>query len=219
MTYEVSLTKWRVVTLAVAVCCLGGLLFFSGMLVGLGLWKPTLEELALAKEYRQRELAAKQAPVKTPSTTVAAATTLEHGAPAAPPTAEPAAPAEHENASQPGTAQPAAAQPAQSGAASPPPQIAPAVHEAEATPGTEDPSQFVLQVGSFRDAKNAKQLQSDLTAKGYPATVFEALDSEQRMWHVVRIGHYQDLASAAHEAAIIGGKEQLQALIRRGGRL
>src|SRR5436305_1076074 len=103
MTYEVTLTKWRTVTLSAAVICLAGLLFVCGVLVGLGLWKPTMDEIALAK--------------------------------------------------------------------------------------------------------------------GYKASIFDALDSERRMWHVVRIGRYQDVASAAVDAARIGGKEQLQALIRRGGRL
>ena len=211
MTYEVTLSKWRVVTLAAAVTVLGTLLFVSGILVGLGLWRPTMEEIALAREYRQRELAGKQAAaVKAPAVQpiAAAAAPAHEPAPAAPPAAQPASPQapppEHENTAP---------------AAAPPPAIASPVHEAEAAPAAADPTQFVLQVGSFRDAKNAQQLQSDLKAKGYQATVFDALDSDQRMWHVVRIGRYQDVASAAVDAARIGDKEQLQALIRRGGRL
>jgi cell division protein FtsN len=195
------------VTLAAAVIVLGGLLFFSGVLVGLGLWKPTMDEIALAKEYRQREQAARQAPVKPPVAPVAAVA-APAPAPATPPS-QPAAPAEHESAA-PATA------PAPTPAPASPPQISPAAQAADAAA---DSSQFVLQVGSFRDAKNAQQLQSELKAKGYPATVFDAMDSDQRMWHVVRIGHYQDVASAAVEAARIGDQERLQALIRRGGRL
>jgi len=76
-----------------------------------------------------------------------------------------------------------------------------------------------VQIGSFRDAKNAKQLQDELNGRGYQATVFNARDSEQRMWHAVRVGRYQDLASATSDAAKIGNKEQMQVLIRRGDRL
>jgi cell division septation protein DedD len=76
-----------------------------------------------------------------------------------------------------------------------------------------------VQIGSFRDARNAKQLQDELNGRGYQATVFNARDSGQRMWHAVRVGRYQDLASATSDAAKIGHKEQMPVLIRRGDRL
>ena len=203
MTYEISLTKGRGIALGAAVCCLSVLLFTSGVLVGIGLWKPSREEIAMAKEYRQREVAAKHVVSTLPAKAeVSAAVPAPVPAVAAPP--EPAMPVAHDT---PPPAPLAAA-----------PAVA-AVQEAEAAPAAIEPSAFVLQVGSFRDVKNAQQLQSDLKAKGYPATVFNALDSDQRMWHVVRIGRYQDLASAADDAAKIVDKEQLQALIKRGGRL
>jgi cell division septation protein DedD len=202
MTYEISLTKARGIALGAAVCCLSVLLFTSGVLVGIGLWKPSREEIAMAKEYRQREAAARHV-VSTLPAKADASLTVPASVPAAVPL-EAAAPVAHDSVP------PAISAPA--------PAVA-AVQEAEAAPDATELSAFVLQVGSFRDVKNAQQLQSDLKAKGYPATVFNALDSDQRMWHVVRIGRYQDLASAADDAAKIGDKEQLQALIKRGGRL
>lgn len=202
MTYEISLTKGRGIALGAAVCCLSVLLFTSGVLVGIGLWKPSREEIAMAKEYRQREVAARHAVSTLPAKVEAPAAIPAPVSAAAPP--EAAAPVAHDSPA------PAVSAPAPATAA---------VQEAEVTPAAAEPSAFVLQVGSFRDVKNAQQLQSDLKAKGYPATVFNALDSDQRMWHVVRIGRYQDLASAADDAAKIGDKEQLQALIKRGGRL
>src|SRR3954447_22991781 len=93
MTYEVKFTRWRAVTLGLGVFFLAVLLFFSGVLVGLGLWRPTMEELALAREYRQRELAAKQGAVKPPAPTVVAAAPPEHAAPAQEPSHDTPAPA------------------------------------------------------------------------------------------------------------------------------
>jgi cell division protein FtsN len=184
------------------VLCLAVLLFVSGLLVGVGLWKPAQDELALAREYRERMRVAVPA-LKTPAV-------------AAPVPAPPKL--TNQPVEQAATPAPSPAPAPAAPAATPPAPAPPAAPKTEA-PETAAENAFVLQVGSFRDAKNAQQLQADLNGKGYQASVFNALDSEQRMWHVVRIGHYQDLAAAAQEAQKIGDKEQLQALIRRAGRL
>jgi cell division protein FtsN len=202
MTYEIALTKWRAVALVAITCCLAGLLFFCGVLVGVGLWQPTREEIQMAREYRRQHQPAAPAPVQA-----AAAASVP------PPQAAAIAAPAH------AAAEPVAPAPAEHPAPSIPPPAAPAAHETPVQTAAVEPLPFVLQVGSFRDPKNAKQLQTELAGKGYQATVFNALDSEQRMWHVVRVGHYQDVASAASDAAKIGDKEQLQALIRRGDRL
>jgi len=184
--------------LLAAVCCLAALLFFGGVPVGVGLWQPMREEIEMAKEYLLRQpntQAAVQAPTAAP-------------APAPEQAAAPGPPRE--------TAAPANAAPP----TPPPASLASlAAHESKAQPAADEPPPFVVQIGSFRDAKNAKQLQDELNGRGYQATVFNALDSEQRMWHVVRVGRYQDSASAASDAAKIGDKEQMQVLIRRGDRL
>jgi hypothetical protein len=65
---------------------------------------------------------------------------------------------------------------------------------------------FALQVGSFLDPKNARQLQADLKDRGYNTNVVTALDAEQREWHVVRMGAYKTLESAARAAAEFSGK-------------
>jgi nucleoid-associated protein YgaU len=198
MTYGVVLTKWRALALLAAVCCLAALLFFGGVPVGVGLWQPMREEIQMAKESLLRQpntqaavRAATAAPVPAPEQAAAPGPPRETAAPAnaAPPTPPPASPASL------------------------------AAHKSKAQPAADEPPPFVVQIGAFRDAKNAKQLQDELNGRGYQATVFNALDSEQRMWHVVRVGRYQDLASAASDAEKIGDKEQMQVLIRRGDRL
>jgi cell division septation protein DedD len=176
------------------------LLFFGGAPVSVGLWQPMREEIQMAKEYLLRQ----------PNTQAAvqAATAAPAPAPAPEQAAAPGPPRE--------TAAPANAAPPT------PPPASPAsltAHESKAQPAADEPPPFVVQIGSFRDAKNAKQLQDELNGRGYQATVFNARDSEQRMWHAVRIGRYQDLASAASDAAKIGDKEKMQVLIRRGDRL
>src|SRR5436309_3340546 len=153
MTYEISLTKGRGIALGAAVCCLSVLLFTSGVLVGIGLWKPSRDEIAIAKEYRQREVAARHVVSTLAAKPEVAAAVPALVPPAAPP--EVAAVAHDSPAPAPLAAAPAVA----------------AVQEAEGATAAAEPSAFVLQVGSFRDVKNAQQLQSDLKAKGYPATV------------------------------------------------
>lgn len=201
MKFEVVLTRWRAVTLALAVSCLAGLLFFAGILVGVVLWQPTREEIRVATEYRKRQ--------SQPAATVvtASAAPPPQAAAALPVAAPPPAPAPVP-APAPAEPTPAPAAPARTIAELP-------AHPSDGP----DTAPFVLQVGSFRDIKNAKQLQMELMGRGYQATVFNALDTDQRMWHVVRVGRYNDLASAAADAAKIGDKEQLQAMIRRGDRL
>ncbi len=78
---------------------------------------------------------------------------------------------------------------------------------------------FALQVGSFLDPKNARQLQADLKDRGYNTNVVTALDAEQREWHVVRMGAYKTLESAARAAAEFSGKERINALVRRASTL
>src|SRR3954452_8872379 len=107
MTYEVSLTKTRGVMLFAAVFCMAGLLLATGVLVGVGLWKPTMDELALAREYRQREMTAgKRAQVKVSAAAAPPAQDMpapaEQPRPAtAPVIPEPATRVEHENTALP----------------------------------------------------------------------------------------------------------------------
>ncbi len=78
---------------------------------------------------------------------------------------------------------------------------------------------FALQVGSFLDPKNARQLQADLKDRGYNTSVITALDADQREWHLVRMGAYKTLESAAKAAADFSGKERINALVRRANAL
>jgi cell division protein FtsN len=78
---------------------------------------------------------------------------------------------------------------------------------------------FALQLGSFLDPKNARQLQAELKDRGYNSSIVTALDSEQREWHVVRMGSYKTLESAAQAAADFSGKERINALVRHANTL
>ena len=78
---------------------------------------------------------------------------------------------------------------------------------------------FALQVGAFRDAKNAKTLLDDLKDRGYSATLFNSVDSRQRYWHAVRIiprdqPAFADLSAASRAAVDFTNKEQIQAFVR-----
>lgn len=80
------------------------------------------------------------------------------------------------------------------------------------TAGTD---RFSLQIGSFADANNAKQLETELRDRGYPARVSRALDPEKRVWHVVRVGDYADVITATRAAAEFTSREQFQAVVCR----
>jgi cell division protein FtsN len=74
---------------------------------------------------------------------------------------------------------------------------------------------FALQIGSFSDARNAEQLATELTGRGYAIRIFRALDGANRAWHVVRVGDYPDLSTASRAAADFTSRERLQALVCR----
>lgn len=92
-----------------------------------------------------------------------------------------------------------------------PNQQTPELQELEAA-GTD---RFSLQIGSFADANNAKQLETELKDRGYPVRVSRAIDPEKRVWHVVRVGDYADVITATRAAAEFTSREQLQAVVCR----
>ncbi len=193
MTYQFSRKR-----LAALACCLALLVvfsFFAGLVAGIGLWMPTREELAALRHKTGEEAARVSARSSQPV-----------------PPVQPPPPHSTEAAAD-SIPQPRAEAPAPSLAVIQPEQPA---HELASTA---DGDLFAIQVGSFLDAKNARQLQADLKDRGYASSVITALDADQREWHVVRMGAYKNLESAAQAAADFSGKERITALVRRASAL
>jgi cell division protein FtsN len=201
MTKEIELDKKTMAILAVGLCSIVLLTFLSGVVTGIALWTPTQKELALLKDRGS----APNVPVVATAAAPPAARPEPKPVEPKPVEPKPVEPKPVGPAPAPATPAPAA-QPAQAEAAAPP-------------PAAPEDDVFSLQVGSFLDAKNARQLQTDLKEKGYNTIVFTALDNEQREWHVVRIGGFRTMTSASRAAADFSGKERRAAMIRRSDRL
>ena len=203
-TYQLSFTKKRAMGIIAAVCLLTFLTFTGGLAVGLGLWMPTRSEIALANDYRSRAAGGTD-PVQ------AAAPTAMPSAVGQTPVAapQPAIPVQTA-ALHTGSADQPSAAPTET---APPPAL-PAQQVEMASAG-----KFALQIGSFTDAKNAKQLETELKDRGYPVRIFKALDPDKKVWHVVRVGDYTDVSTASRAAAEFTSREQLQALVRRADAL
>lgn len=220
-------TGKQILILIVCLAVLGFLTFSAGVLAGLGMAMPTRAELALLKTGKPLAVAT-GAPPKLPAAVpkvaelesklpaVAAAGAANQPAPAAvpappaaaaPPVVEPPAPA--------AVASSPAAQAANEAPAAAPaiaPAAAPAAPAASAPPAAPE---FALQLGSFRDLNNAKQMQAELKDRGYNTSILTALDADQREWHVVRMDGFKTLASASQAAAQFIDKERIPAVIRR----
>jgi cell division protein FtsN len=180
------------------------LAYAAGIVTGIALWMPTQAEIALLNAHGSGAASA----------TAAARLPLEHPAlPAVgPPPVLPTLPAADTHvkaAAAPPPAPPSAHPSPVAAMAAPLP--APVQPPAAAAP---EEDVFSLQLGAFRDPKNAKLLQADLKERGYSATILTAVDSEQREWYAVRIHGFKTVASAARAAAEFTNKERMQALIR-----
>lgn len=203
-TYQFTFSGRRALVVVFGLFVLNFLMFIVGLIVGIGLWMPTQSELAALK--------AKNAPVQTASQPASAQPQPVQTASAAA-TAPVAAPPDSAPAAQPA---PAAVQPVATPAPAPQQQTAPA---APAPAASEASGRFALQIGSFTDPKYAKQLETDLKERGYAVRTYKTLDPDQRVWHVVRVGHYPDVSTASRAAAEFTNREQLQALVRRNDAL
>jgi hypothetical protein len=216
MEYQFSFDKKRLIAIFLGMFLIGILTFSCGLVTGLGLGIPiqakiaarnkslTDEKVGMAKNAVKdlKDLKAPEAPKLPevpklpeglPLTLPAASASAAKPAPAA---TSPAAPVVAE-AALPGAA------PA-SGASAPGPDSQP----------------YILQVGAFRDQKYAKQLQADLTKKGYSTVIFNLVDKEDgKTWHLVRMGGYKNMDAAASAASNFIGKEGIPAFIRRADSL
>jgi DedD protein len=75
-------------------------------------------------------------------------------------------------------------------------------------PVVDDTEPYVVQVGSFRNERNAKSLVARLTANGYRPTVVKREDNG-RMLHVVRLGRVIGRERAERLAERIGDAERV----------
>lgn len=217
MQATIVLTRKTKIVLGVGSLVIAGAFFAAGLVTGLALWQPTQQDIVLAKAYRQkvapRTAVAQVAAPPTAPEPVAnpAATPSQPVAPPAPAAGSPVAPAMTANAAP----APAAAEPQ---AASPKPSPAPSGVIAASAVHVEE-GEYTLQVGAFRDSKNAAQMVAELKERGYEARLFKAMDADLRMWYAVRLRAFRDLSSASRAAADFTDKEQIQALVRRASAL
>jgi cell division protein FtsN len=76
-----------------------------------------------------------------------------------------------------------------------------------------------VQVGAYRHLVNAEQQIARLTAKGYPARLFETKDSGYQTWYTVRIGDYPTAESARTIADEFSRREKMETFVCPIGKL
>ena len=218
MEYQFSFSKSRLILLCAATFFTGLLLFIGGVVTGIGLWKPLGGKTIATTQKGNIDPAAKIASAKSAlkipempgakqATPPATSTTQEPTPVAAVPETPPAKAA---------SATPEVVQAAKPNEPASPPAVAVAA-SASMPDMTGQP--FVLQLGAFREQKNAKVLQTSLKERGYAAAILNMVDEDQRTWHMVRLGGYKDLSAASKAASDFTGKEGIQALVRRSDSL
>ena len=79
----------------------------------------------------------------------------------------------------------------------------------------EKPGTYVLQVGSFRDAKKADQLKARLALLGFESSIQTAKISNGETWHRVRAGPFSDLAELNAARAQLRKNELEAVLLKR----
>jgi general secretion pathway protein A len=123
-----------------------------------------------------------------------------------------------EAAPSPVTAAPAAAAPGPE--PSPPAAVDKPAEEqttAAVQPAATPPTHSV-QVGAYLVPENASKQAETLSGKGYPARIFEVVDSRGRRWHTVRIGDFPSMEAARSQADAFTRKEQVQCIVRPYGK-
>jgi Flp pilus assembly protein TadD/cell division protein FtsN len=107
-------------------------------------------------------------------------------------------------------AETATAPPAEQQASTPAEPPASSVASAEMPQAEEG---FVVQVGSFASAANAKKLADHLNRKGYDMAVVHNRDRDGRDWFIVRAGGYANADEAAAAARHMREAEQVPAMV------
>ncbi|MCX6596095.1 MAG: SPOR domain-containing protein [Acidobacteria bacterium] len=217
MLATIVLTRKTTTILLVGSTLVMGSMFLAGLVVGLALWKPTQQDILLAKAYRQSQpvgtgASRKEVPPAAPIVQPEAAQPARLERAPAPVAASPApVPAAADKASP-----VAAANASPAAAPTAPPQQAAAEVKPSAPPVVRgEEGEYTLQLGSFREPKNAQQLVAELKERNIQARIFKAPDADLRMWYAVRVSLFPDLSSASRAAADFTNREQIQALVRR----
>lgn len=83
---------------------------------------------------------------------------------------------------------------------------------ARAAPTAAD-GRFVVQVGSFRSAEDARNLSDRLKTKNFPAFVQQADLGDKGTWYRVRIGPYAESADAQSVVARLKSEERIDAFV------
>ncbi len=78
---------------------------------------------------------------------------------------------------------------------------------------------FTIQAGAFLERENAEKRKAVLTRKGYDARLVVLKDTRGRVWHLIRIGHYDSEKSAKAAARTFLKKEKIKVSVRPGGKL
>ncbi|HEU4432066.1 MAG TPA: SPOR domain-containing protein [Pyrinomonadaceae bacterium] len=214
MNYEFSLSKTASISLIAGSVFISVLLFGAGLVVG-SQW--------LVSSSTSSETTAKNEEPDVPTEPVLKEEKpLAPKSPAAPNMSAPAAPAKAPAAQQP-AATFAAADIAEAAAAPPANGEVKIIQEAGADAATDqassEPDYVTVQIGVFRDEKEADRLLKEVERKGYAPSFFSGRDAEARQWYAVRIGAYSDKHQASNAAANFTKQEKMKAVVRPLGSL
>jgi len=208
--YRFAFDRNKLIMLLGGAVLSGVLMFAAGILIGLALTAPSRSELAMLRAQNVAQQAAVKAAAQPPPVQPPIQPAAQTLAAVAPPQVQAQA-----ALAPPPVMAPTVVIPAVQTAAAP--TVTAADFSSASGLGTAIPAEkdvFSLQIGAYPDAKAARELQTDLRERGYPAAIFSGVDSERKEWHAVRIGGFATLGKASAAAAAFTGKERLQALIR-----
>lgn len=77
---------------------------------------------------------------------------------------------------------------------------------------------YTVQVGAFRNRKNADTQAAELAWRGYPPYIFQITTENGSLLYLVRFGHFETPAEATSAAAAFKEKEQMPAVVVRTAR-
>jgi cell division protein FtsN len=209
MSYEFALDKKSIISVVAGWIVIGALLFLAGWIVGRQ-WPVTeaASTPSAAGEEQRAELP--NEPLLIDEAPARASVAPKKVNP--PPVEGNATLPAQAKASSPATVQQAAT-------AAPPPNDGAVVIISEADEANKqdvaaEPEYVTVQVGVFRDEKDASRLLKQIESKGYAPSFFSGRDAEARQWYAVRIGVYSDREQATKAAANFMKQEGLKAVVR-----
>jgi cell division septation protein DedD len=206
--YNFLFDKKSLVLLLTGAVVAGGVLFFSGLLVGVQFGLP-FESAPAAVVRPAVSRRAALVPANRPCLPESVPAAPQKSAPEAAPIPEPELRA-------------SAAPPVEPEAflSEPAPAPAPAPTVAQAMTRTPEPSavpaggpgRFSLQIGAFREAKNSEKVIQDLQSRGYEPYVIE--QRGRSILRTVRVGRYSGRSEALRAASEFRRREGMEAVVR-----